>query len=204
MNLILSAYMGIFLTPVAIAALPGGASTPYDHVLTLVSISAATLLIGLGICSAVLRGRLRSEFSPTWDLFGGGLLGFLAGFLTGSFLAFLLCLTPYAQTESGRRLGLDAASQQATIGYLSGWCGLLNSIVSSSDAPSTRDVVRALVERATAPPEAAPTGETGVETGMEAVPADTAPAPDTGGATPSADPDDPTGPAVPSAAERAP
>ncbi len=151
-NLVLAAYMGVFLTPMVVAMIPQAASASDGYGLTLTAVFATTLLLAYGIAFGVLRGRLVARFSWAWDTFGGGLIGFLAGFLVWGFWSFSLCLTPYAQTDSCKRLGLDVESQRATISYVCGWCGLLHFFVSSSDGPlSAREAMTALLDEGGAP-----------------------------------------------------
>jgi len=180
-NLVLSAYMGVFLTPMLVALIPQAAAAQNGYALTAIGVFAATLLLAYGISIAVLRGRLIAEFDWAWDTFGGGLLGFLAGFLACGFWAFSLCLTPYAQTDSCKRLGLDVESQRATLSYVTGWCGMLHFVVSSTDAPLTaRQAVTALLDEGSAPVVGAymRTGSGEADPATPGTPADEAPAVD--------------------------
>jgi hypothetical protein len=151
-NLVLSAYLAIFLGPVVIENIPAATSTSYGYALVLVTIATATLLISYGICYACLSGQLRVELPKVFDGIAAGLVGFLAGFLISSFVSFAVALTPLPQTDALRPLGLDAPSQKANMAYLRWWCDLFHSMVSSSDADLTsQEAFAALLEKVASP-----------------------------------------------------
>jgi hypothetical protein len=138
-NLVLSAYVALFLTPVIVSALPAAVETTfgYGYGLVLVVIAIATLLIAYGMCYACLSGQLRAEFPKAFDNIGAGILGFLTGFLVCSFVAFAVALTPVTQIDSLKPLGLDAPSQKTNTSYLC-WCSnKLHSLVASSSTTLT-------------------------------------------------------------------
>jgi hypothetical protein len=165
-NLLLSVYVAIFLTPIAISRVQAATSTAYGYALTFLSIAVATLLISYGICWAWLSSEERIRFPKVLESLGAGLLGFLAGFLLASFLAVALCLTPLTQRDFFKKIGLDAESQESTKSYLCWWCDRLHVLVKSSadteDTPADcEEAVQKLWDKAAElaaakPPEAAP------------------------------------------------
>jgi hypothetical protein len=150
-SLLLAAYLAIFLSPVVIDNVPAATGTPYGYTLVFLCVAAATIILSYGICYAFLSGRLRFEFPKILDTVGAGILGFLAGFLASSLVAFSVSLTPFCESDAFRDLTLSsgrsaevegtasrgnvasAGPRNATISYLCFWCGLLHTLVSSTD-----------------------------------------------------------------------
>jgi hypothetical protein len=158
-NLVLSAYMAIFLGPMIVETVPATTDTEYGYALVLLTIGIATLVTAYGICYASLSGRFRVEFPVVFDKIGAGVLGFLGGFLISSFVTFALALTPLREMDALRPFGLDAVAQResrsAIRSYLCGWCDVLHTFVASSDAGVTsKEVVDMLLDKAVPQAEA--------------------------------------------------
>src|SRR5512138_186406 len=92
-NLVLSAYLAIFLGPLIFDSVPATTDTPYGYALVLLTVGIATLVTAYAICYTCLSGRLRVEFPGLFDSIAAGFLGFLAGFLVSSFVGFAVSLT---------------------------------------------------------------------------------------------------------------
>lgn len=153
-NLVLSAYLAIFVGPLIVDSIPATTDTAYGYALVLLTVGIATLVTSYAICYACLSGRLRVEFPHLMDKIGAGILGFLGGFLVSSFLGFAVSLTPLPEMDSLKSLGLDAGSQRATRSYICWWCDVLHGFVGSSDSGVTsEEVVASLLERVAPPPE---------------------------------------------------
>ncbi len=158
-NLVLSAYMAIFVTPVVIESIPAATAIPdYGCALTTLSIAVATLFISYGACYAFLSGKLRAPFPNVFDNVGAGLLGFFSGFLVCSFAAFTFSLTPLSEFEISKSVGLDEPSQKTNVAYMCWWCNRLNSFISTGAGPRTQcsDAVALLLEKARPKPVAVP------------------------------------------------
>jgi hypothetical protein len=157
-NVVLSAYMAVFLTPVIAAAIPAATAAPFGYALTLLSTAIATFSIAYGVCFVLLSGRLRVELSKALDILGAGFLGFLSGFLVSSFVTLSFCLTPWALTDFCKSYGFDVQSQATNTSYVCHWCNLLHCVVSSSPTRQTAEqVVAGLLEKAGKPPADRPT-----------------------------------------------
>ncbi len=156
-NLVLSAYVAIFLSPVLVATIPAATETPYGYALILLCTASATLLIGYGTCYALLSGRLRAEFPRLFNNVGGGLMGFLSGFLIFSFLSFAVCLTPLADIDTFKSLGFEARSVTTSTSYVCWWCDRLHSFAATSETRMTSEqAVRRLMDKARPPATKAP------------------------------------------------
>lgn len=138
-NLVLAAYMGVFLSPILIASIPAATETPYGYALVLLSVSGATLLVAYGICYASAGGRFRAEFPRLLDTVGSGMLGFLSGFLVAGFVALAVSLSPLAQNEYLKTLGLGGPSQETTTAYVCRCCDVLHALVASSEVHRTSE-----------------------------------------------------------------
>jgi hypothetical protein len=130
-NLVLAAYMAIFLSPSAIESIPAATAIPdYGFALTVMSIAIATMFFAYGTCYACLSGRFYIQFPKICDTIGAGFLGFLSGFFVLSFLTLVFSLTPLAKLDSVKSFGFDAQSQETNISYVCWWCDRLHSFVS--------------------------------------------------------------------------
>ncbi len=154
-NLVLAAYLALFLSPLIIDSVPATTDTPYGYALVLLTVAIATLVTAYAICYTCLSGRTRIEFPALMDKLGAGVLGFFGGFLVSSFLGLVVSLTPLPEMEALRSLGLEAESQRATRGFLCWWCDVLHGFVGSAEASMTRseDAVEFLLSRAAPPVE---------------------------------------------------
>jgi len=148
-NLVLSAYVAIFLSPVIIASIPVATETSYGYALVFLSTATATLLIAYAACYACLSGRLRIEFPRVFDGLAAGLLGFLSGFLVWSFVGLSICLTPLPEMDSLKPLGFGGPAQETNTSFVCWWCDRLHNMVKSSDTDLTSgEAVQMLREEA--------------------------------------------------------
>lgn len=153
-NLVLSAYLAVFVAPLIVESVPATTDTPYGYALVLLTVAIASLVTAYAVCYACLSGRTRIEFPALMDKLGAGILGFLSGFLVTSFLGLAVSLTPLPEMDSLRSLGLDAGSQRATRGYVCWWCDVMHGFVGSSDSSMTsEDAVDSLLLLAVPPAE---------------------------------------------------
>jgi hypothetical protein len=134
LHLILAIYLAIFLTPPLVDAVPTISSTNWGYALSMLTIAAATIAIGYGICNVGLGGEMGIEFPVAVDTLGAGLVGFMTGFLLASFLTLTLCLTPLSQTSFCKKYGFDVNSQETNLAYICRCCDVLHHLVSSSDS----------------------------------------------------------------------
>jgi hypothetical protein len=147
-NLLLSAYLAIFLSPVIIDNVPAATGTPYGYTLVFLCVAVATMILCYGVCYAFLSGQLRFEFPKILDTIAAGIVGFLAGFLAWSLLSFSLALLPLWELDSLRSLGFEASSQKANTAYMCWWCDLLHTLTSSSETEqSSGEAVELLLTR---------------------------------------------------------
>ncbi|MEN6406599.1 MAG: hypothetical protein ABFC77_09020 [Thermoguttaceae bacterium] len=148
-NLLASAYMAVFLTPLAVANIPAATTMPYGYGLAMLSIGVMTFAIAYGLSFACLSGRLCMPLPKAFDNVGAGILGFFSGFLTWSLVAMAVSLTPLADFGVCQTLGLNAASQTTNRGYVCWWCNRFHDLVSVAHSTQTsQDAMTALLTKA--------------------------------------------------------
>jgi hypothetical protein len=159
-NLVLSAYVALFLTPLVITSVPAATETAYGYALVLMCVAIATLMIAYGLTFACLSGQLRAYFPKAFDSVGAGFLGFLNGFLVLSFVAFAFSLTPLCRPGDPQELsifktlGFEAQSQETNTSYVCFWCNRMNGLLGYSDSQlkNSQMAVKYLLNKASPPP----------------------------------------------------
>ena len=142
-HLLLAVYMALFLAPVMANDVTVATVNSWGFAFTMACIAIATLSIGYGICYVCLSGRLCIEFPRTFDTLVAGFVGFLAGFLALSFIAFALCLSPLSQVAFCKSIGLDTAAQAANTNtaYVCWWCDWMHMLVGAGVPRSSDEAV---------------------------------------------------------------
>jgi xanthosine utilization system XapX-like protein len=145
-NIVISIYVAIFLTPVVADAVPAATDTAYGYALILIAITIGTLVTLQGITYALFTGQFIPTFPRVFNTVGGGILGFLAGFLVWSFAALLVSTTPVSQSAFAQKIGLGSGVEQTNVSYISWWCNLVNTIAASQDNKCTpQEVIHTLL-----------------------------------------------------------
>lgn len=140
-NIVISIYVAVFLTPVILNIIPMTGDTAYGNALTMATIVIGIFLILHGITYIFFTGQFNISFPRIFDTLGAGVLGFLAGFLVWSFVALLISATPVSQNTFAKDIGFGSRIKQTNVPYISWWCNLVNSIVSSPDNEITSEQV---------------------------------------------------------------
>jgi hypothetical protein len=93
-NLTLAVYLALYLAPTLVSRVPSATDIPGGLSLAILLLFA----LGFGILCAVSFFQFTGQYSvplpKVLDWLGGGITGFVAGFLGTSFLAFIVTLTP--------------------------------------------------------------------------------------------------------------
>lgn len=138
-NIIISIYLAVFLRPVIVEVVPAAGDTPYSGVLIMSATAIISFLILHGISYTFLTGQFNVSFPKILNTLGTGFLGFLAGFLVWSFASLLISATPISQNTFVNGLGFDSQFEQSNMPYISWWCNLVNTVVSSQDSEHTAE-----------------------------------------------------------------
>ncbi len=128
LNLVISAYLAIFLGLMLVDMETFSKINSYGIVF---AIAVGCFLILQVTSYFLFTCQFRIEFPKLFDKFGAAFLGFLAGFLVWSFACTLIVLSPISQNSLLIKLGIGNTKQQAGVGYVSWWCDMVNSVVSS-------------------------------------------------------------------------
>lgn len=136
-NIVISIYVAVFLAPVILELFPAAGETSYANALALIVTAVGTFSILHAITYILFTSQFRIALPKIFDLLLAGLLGFLAGFLVSSFAAITITAMPISQNQFMSEIGFNRESQQANISYISWWCDLVNTVVSSSDNTKT-------------------------------------------------------------------
>lgn len=131
-NIVISIYLAVFLRPI-IVNIPAVGDTPYSNALTMIAIAIASFSILHGISYTFITGQFKVSFPRIFNTLGTGFLGFLAGFLVWNFVSFLVFTTPISQDTLVEEIGFDSQFKQTNVSYVSWWCNLVNTVVSSKD-----------------------------------------------------------------------
>ncbi len=167
-NIVISIYLAIFLTPIILDIIPTAGETQYCSALALIVTAAGTFLILFGLTYIFFTGQYKVPFPKIFDILFSGVLGFLAGFLVLSFIAFVITVTPISQNRFVKQIGLNRQSQQANISYICWWCDLVNWIASSPESKITSEQAINQLLDSTQPKERNKIGEeTGTDTPAE-------------------------------------
>jgi hypothetical protein len=148
-NIVIAIYVAIFLAPTVAELAPGeGGLSSYGTALSMALLAGGCFAILQGLSYVFLTGQFSIPFPRVFDILLSGVLGFLAGFLTLSFLALVLMTTPLAGQEIVSTLGLSTSSQQANLCCIAWCCDRVHGIASgANDDGATQAAVHRLLER---------------------------------------------------------
>ena len=144
-NIVVSIYLAIFLTPVIADAIPAATDTAYGYALILTAIAIGSLVILQGITYTLFTGQFSVTFPKVFNSVGGGILGFLAGFLVWSFLAVVVSTTPASANSTAQTIGFGRKVEQTNVPYISWWCNLVNTMTASEDSNTPQEIINALL-----------------------------------------------------------
>jgi hypothetical protein len=159
-NILIPVYIAIFLTPTVLEFIPAAVFTKYNIILAMIVIAASAFTILYGINFVFLTSRFKVTFHKVFDLLFTGLIGFMTGFLVSSFIAFLICVTPFSQTDFVKRFGFGREAQKYNISYMCKLCDLVNFAVASKENKITSlQAVEKLLAQANPPTTTEPQGD---------------------------------------------
>lgn len=147
-NVLVSIYLGIFLTPTIVSFAPAsGEFASYGVALSMIVLTGGCFAVLQGLSYVFLTGQFSISFPRLFDIPFSGLLGFITGFLTLSFAALVVTATPLAQHRLISTIGFNRQSQEATITCIA-WGGDLIHTFARFDAEegATRKAVNRLLD----------------------------------------------------------
>jgi hypothetical protein len=153
-NIAVSIYVSVFVTPILaeFAPAPAGASS-YHTALCMIALAGGCFALLQGLSFVFLTGQFHIPFPRVFDVVFSGVLGFVTGFLTLSFLALVLTTTPLAGHKIVGVLGLSQQSQPANLVCLTRCCDLIHFFAGSDASDATpQAALQQLLQRNTAHP----------------------------------------------------
>jgi hypothetical protein len=146
-NIIISIYLAIFAGPLIIELVPASGEMPYGNIVAIVVTGVASFLILHGLSYIFFTNQFSVPVPRVFDVIGAGFLGFLSGLLVWSFVALLVYLTPVAQQDIAKQMGVGKSFAQSNISYVSWWCDQVNSIVAyKNDKYSTSQAIEKMIK----------------------------------------------------------
>ncbi len=146
-NIVVSIYVAVFSTLAIARAIPAASDISFGYCFTMAGAGIATFLILGGISFTFLTGRFKVTFPKIFDNVASGIIGFLAGVLTWSFLVLLLSVTPLAGSDLAQSIGICGSAQQTHVRYVGWWCDLVNRVSSRNDS-SSRQIIEQIAQSA--------------------------------------------------------
>jgi uncharacterized membrane protein required for colicin V production len=144
-NIVIAVYLGLTLGPVLKNLL--GIDKAGVEVLVLLGTAVVCLIVLYLFSYIIFLSQFHVTFPKLLDSAGGGLLGFLTGFLIYSFVVFLICVSPL--NPYAKKIGFNSTSIQSSTNYIQWWTGLLHHIVSADQKQESLDqTISTLIENA--------------------------------------------------------
>jgi len=148
-NLVLAVYLAIFLQPAIAQSYPSTAKSSLSITITMLMTASVGFLVLYGLFYMFFTSQFSASFPRVLEIIGGGILGFLAGFLLWSFVCLLICITPFSQSTMARGTDFEGSTKQCNIPYICFWCNLVNQAVAIPDEKIIcRQVVEKLLKKA--------------------------------------------------------
>lgn len=161
-SIVISIYLAIFLAPnVAEFAPATDAISPYCTALSMTVVAAGCFAILYGLSYVFLTAQYKISFPGIIDIVLAGAMGFLTGFLLLSFAALILTVTPLAENNLAKGMGLNRESEQANIACVAWCCDLVHSVAGADrDESATTAAIEGLLNER---PKPAPQREPGTD-----------------------------------------
>ncbi len=143
-NLLMGVYLGLYVTPMVATSIPAALAVPYGMTITTIGVA----VIGFGILQTItylfITGQFSVPFPRFLDLPGGGLCGFLAGFLVLSFVALIIDIQSHPEGAAP----LLSKAVQVNAQYLEWWTDQVNRIAGKDDTSLEQPLteLKALIE----------------------------------------------------------
>ncbi|MDH7600044.1 MAG: hypothetical protein QHH07_10500 [Sedimentisphaerales bacterium] len=124
-NLLVGAYMAVFMTGFLIQAVPAALEIPYGGLLAAVVIGIGTILVLQGLYIALFPAASKISFPRAIDVLVGGGMGFLTGFLAIA----LICTLVYATVDLKGIPFVSEQSIQTHCRYVCWWTDQIHRLV---------------------------------------------------------------------------
>jgi hypothetical protein len=144
-NIVIAVYLGLTLGPVLKNLL--GIEQRSVEVFVLFGTAVVSLTVLYLFSYIIFLSQFNVTFPKLVDSAGGGLFGFLTGFLIYSFVVFIICISPLNPYVN--KIGFNSTSIKSNIKYMKWWPDLIHHIVSTNQKRESLDqTVSSLIENA--------------------------------------------------------
>ena len=127
-NILVSIYLGVMLTPYIVDMVPGLQSSRYHHAGGLAVIAIGCFAIMHGFAVYYLTGTFSVSFPKIINLIGGGVWGFLSGYLAASFVFFVIYVMPFSRKPFMTKVFGPEDATPVAVKSVEKVCGLVNSL----------------------------------------------------------------------------
>jgi len=136
-NVVMAVYLALTLGPVLKGLL--GVSRSGGEALVMLGTAVACLTVLYIFSYVIFLSQFHVTLPKALDIAGGGLFGFLTGFLAWSFIAFLIFISPLSLYKVVNKIGFNSTSTQSCTGYMKWWTGVIHAVVSEDGREESID-----------------------------------------------------------------
>jgi len=98
-NLLVAVYLGVLSTPMVLKTIPELEASGYFSALCMLLLIFLCFLLLEGVCYCFFFRGTDIVFPPLFDKIGGGLLGFVSGYVLAGVLILAICMMPFARLD---------------------------------------------------------------------------------------------------------
>lgn len=136
-NICVSIYLAVFLTPTVLYNIGSLADAPYALPACLAIIAVAVFAILQSIAVIFFTGQFHFSFPKILNILGAGLLGFVSGFVVCGFLGFVILTMPVLQQDSAFAGQLTEAAELSVVKV----CNCINFLSRQTGRYRAKDVI---------------------------------------------------------------
>ena len=136
-NICVSIYLAVFLTPTVLYNIGSLANAPYALPACLAIIAVAVFAILQSIAVIFFTGQFHFSFPKILNILGAGLLGFVSGFVVCGFLGFVILTMPVLQQDSAFAGQLTEAAELSVVKV----CNCINFLSRQTGRYRAKDVI---------------------------------------------------------------
>ena len=102
-DIMISIYLSVMLTPTFVEMIPQGQEEPYHNVISIVVLFSLLFACLYLIANYLFDKNFEVTLPRLFDGVGSGVLGFISGYILMGFLLFVICVTPVAKNKYMRK-----------------------------------------------------------------------------------------------------
>lgn len=126
-NILISMYASIMLTPTIVALVPDIGDSHYHHAAFVVGIAVVVFAI-LEVCVIGFLGKQSVTLPKIFSNVGAGVIGFLSGYLACSFVFFVICIMPFSRQSYVKKLSGKDCLAPTAVASVTKVCDLIGGV----------------------------------------------------------------------------